>query len=180
MGNALGAGDALRARTAIIVCLVSSAACATVYLTILGWIRNWWGCIFTNQTKNIARVADGIPVIRMMEALDCIQAVEAGIMRGAGMQKFGAICNFTFYCVIGLPLAAAACLWKDYGSKGIFSALSIGVVLQIVAFTLRICLLYWDKLAVEISRREADRRLCEAATITAVAEREKLSESFVH
>eukprot|EP00727_Mastigamoeba_balamuthi_P010709 m51a1_g6260 hypothetical protein (469) ;mRNA; f:123911-125455 len=154
VGNSLGAGDARRARAAACVCLAGAAAALGACLPPLVACRCSWGRVFTTDAAVVGAVARGVPVVAAMEALDCVQTVESGVLRGAGLQRFGALCNVVFYYAVGLPLACVAALRLRWGAWGIFVAMSLGVLLQALTFTAKLCALDWERVAEEVARRE--------------------------
>ena len=60
-----------------------------------------------------------------------VQGTFAGIIRGSGRQKIGAIMNFVFYYLIGLPVGISLALLTDLGATGMWTGLSIAVFLTV-------------------------------------------------
>ena len=56
-----------------------------------------------------------------------MQGTFAGIMRGSGRQKIGAIMYFVYYYLIGLPIRISLALLTDLGATGMWTALCVAV-----------------------------------------------------
>ena len=63
------------------------------------------------------------------QLFDGIQTVATGALRGAGDTRTPMICHFTAYWVIGLPLGAWLCFARNWGAFGIWSGLSLALIL---------------------------------------------------
>jgi len=60
---------------------------------------------------------------------DGIQTVATGALRGAGDTCTPMVCHFTAYWVIGLPLGVWLCFARNWGAFGIWSGLSLALIL---------------------------------------------------
>eukprot|EP00727_Mastigamoeba_balamuthi_P001511 m51a1_g11357 hypothetical protein (509) ;mRNA; r:10715-12731 len=158
VGNNLGAGAPRRARAAVAVCLLGSVACVAVMVSVLAGVARWWGLVFTSDRAVVAGVAAGIPALCAMEALDSVQAVLSGVMKGCGMQRMGAAVNFVVFYVVCLPLSAVVALRLRWGVAGIFWTMGLGVALQLVVFAARIWTMDWEALAKQVADRERKRK----------------------
>jgi multidrug resistance protein, MATE family len=63
------------------------------------------------------------------QLFDGIQTVATGALRGAGDTRTPMVCHFTAYWVIGLPLGAWLCFRRHWGAFGIWSGLSLALIL---------------------------------------------------
>ena len=63
------------------------------------------------------------------QLFDGLQTVATGALRGAGDTRTPMICHFTAYWIIGLPLGAWLCFRRDWGAFGIWSGLSLALIL---------------------------------------------------
>ena len=60
-----------------------------------------------------------------------LQGTFAGILRGCGRQKLGAIMNFVFYYMIGLPMGTSLAVLTDLGTTGMWIGLCVAVFLTV-------------------------------------------------
>ena len=63
------------------------------------------------------------------QLFDGLQTVATGALRGAGDTRTPMICHFTAYWIIGLPLGAWLCFRRNWGAFGIWSGLSLALIL---------------------------------------------------
>jgi multidrug resistance protein, MATE family len=63
------------------------------------------------------------------QLFDGIQTVATGALRGAGDTRTPMLCHFTAYWIIGLPLGAWLCFRRDWGAFGLWSGLSLALIL---------------------------------------------------
>jgi hypothetical protein len=81
-----------------------------------------------------------LPFLSVFVVLDGVQCVAAGICRGAGKQKIGAITSFVCYYFFGIPMAHFLCFTMDFNIKGLLMGISSGTLLQCLVF---VYLLSW-------------------------------------
>ena len=63
------------------------------------------------------------------QLFDGLQTVATGALRGAGDTRTAMLCHFTAYWVIGLPLGAWLCFRRGWGAFGLWSGLSLALIL---------------------------------------------------
>jgi len=63
------------------------------------------------------------------QLFDGIQTVATGALRGAGDTRTPMFCHFTAYWIIGLPLGAWLCFRRGWGAFGLWSGLSLALIL---------------------------------------------------
>jgi MATE family multidrug resistance protein len=63
------------------------------------------------------------------QLFDGIQTVATGALRGLGDTRTPMLCHFTAYWVIGLPLGAWLCFRRGWGAFGLWSGLSLALIL---------------------------------------------------
>lgn len=126
-----GAGDA--GNTAIFVGAVFMAAAGIALLVFPRWIA----LMYTPDEGVIRSTTLLLAAGAAFQLFDGIQTVATGALRGAGDTRTPMFCHFTAYWVIGLPLGAWLCFRRNWGAFGLWSGLSlalilIGIVLLIV------------------------------------------------
>jgi len=63
------------------------------------------------------------------QLFDGIQTVATGALRGAGDTRTPMLCHFTAYWIVGLPLGAWLCFQRGWGAFGLWSGLSLALIL---------------------------------------------------
>jgi multidrug resistance protein, MATE family len=63
------------------------------------------------------------------QLFDGLQTVATGALRGAGDTRTPMFCHFTAYWIIGLPLGAWLCFRRHWGAVGLWSGLSLALIL---------------------------------------------------
>jgi multidrug resistance protein, MATE family len=137
VGQALGRGDgpgAARAGwTAVgLGAAVMWAAAVTLLIAPRGIAR-----LFTPQPEVIAGAATLLRIAALFQLFDGLQVVTTGALRGAGDTRTPVLCHFAGYWLIGLPLGVWLCFWKGWGAPGLWTGLSVGLILIGIVLTLQ-------------------------------------------
>jgi MATE family multidrug resistance protein len=118
-----GAGDA--GGTAIFLG-AGFMTCASIALLIFPrWIARMYTPDVTVIHSTISLLAAGAA----FQLFDGIQTVATGALRGAGDTRTPMLCHLTAYWVIGLPLGAWLCFRRGWGAFGLWSGLSLALIL---------------------------------------------------
>ncbi|KAJ2727191.1 ethionine resistance protein [Coemansia sp. Benny D115] len=145
VGNLIGQARPRRARLS--AWLGISVATTVGLLTLLAalCVGNWWGLVYSDDPRIIARVALIMPACAVFQMFDAVNSVGSGVLRSLGKQDSGALINFTAYYVLGFPLG----LFLTYGRLhvgvlGLWCGICAGVALAVL---LQICICLatrWD------------------------------------
>ncbi|XP_037106029.1 multidrug and toxin extrusion protein 1-like [Syngnathus acus] len=171
VGNALGAGNSVQAKLSCkvsIICTSAVACCVGLSLTLS---RNVIGYIFTTDPDILKRTADVMVVFAVMHLADAIAGVSGGVFRGVGKQKVGAVSNLVGHYFIGFPIGVSLLFKTQLGVVGLWTGLTICVVLQAIFFVAYLCRLDWTKAANDVFRsrlKTLEMLDCEPDSITAV------------
>uniref|UniRef100_A0A3B4B5V3 Multidrug and toxin extrusion protein n=1 Tax=Periophthalmus magnuspinnatus TaxID=409849 RepID=A0A3B4B5V3_9GOBI len=136
VGSALGAGKIEQAKLSAKVPVV----CGSVMMAL----RHYIGYIFTTDKEVLARVS----VVMIVYIVASI-----GVIRGAGKQTFGAVCNFLGYYFIGLPVGASLMFAAKMGILGFWTGLCLSAFIQATIFITFLCKLDWQKASTEAQIR---------------------------
>nr|XP_046245420.1 multidrug and toxin extrusion protein 1 [Scatophagus argus] len=163
VGNALGAGDTEQAKLSAkltMFCAVSVSVCMSV---LIGGLKNHISYVFTDDEQIRERVADVIAFYAPFILLDAVSAASGGIIRGAGKQRIGAICNTLGFYGIGFPIGVPLMFVAKLGIKGLWTGLFTCVFLQSSFLIFYLIRLNWKKVTVEAQIRAG---VCGSSTDT--------------
>nr|XP_046264752.1 multidrug and toxin extrusion protein 1-like [Scatophagus argus] len=149
VGNALGAGNPELAKTSCKVSIICTFAVSCIVGIILGSSKDVIGYIFTTEEKIVKRVADAMFICGFFHPIDAIAGVIAGILRGTGKPKIGAICNLVGYYCIGVPVGLSLMFAAKMGIVGLWLGLLVCVTLQSTFFLIVLWRLNWRKTSEE-------------------------------
>ncbi|XP_069023599.1 multidrug and toxin extrusion protein 1-like [Embiotoca jacksoni] len=149
VGNALGAGNIEQAKLSSKVPIICASIIACFVGAIFALSRNFIGYIFTSEQDILQRVADVMLIFASMHVFDAIAGVTGGVLRGAGKQLMGALCNLVGYYFIGFPMGVSLMFAADMGIVGLWAGLSVCVLMQSIFFIIFVCKLDWKKVAAE-------------------------------
>ncbi|XP_061130864.1 multidrug and toxin extrusion protein 1-like [Syngnathus typhle] len=153
VGNALGAGNSVQAKLSCKVSIICTSAVACFVGLSLTLSRNVVGYIFTTDPNILKRTADVMVVFGVMHLADAIADVSGGVFRGVGKQKVGAVSNLVGHYFIGFPIGVSLLFKTQLGVVGLWTGLTICVVLQAIFFVTYLCRLDWRKAADDAQRR---------------------------
>jgi len=136
VGNALGRRDAKGAAcsgwTALALGLGVMSVAALSLLTVPHLIAR----LFTPQLEVIAAAITILRIAAFFQLFDGLQVVATGALRGAGDTRTPMLCHFAGYWLIGLPLGAELCFHRGLGAGGLWTGLSVGLILIGITLTL--------------------------------------------
>uniref|UniRef100_A0A3Q0S488 Solute carrier family 47 member 3 n=1 Tax=Amphilophus citrinellus TaxID=61819 RepID=A0A3Q0S488_AMPCI len=118
VGNALGAENIEQAKLSCKVPIICALIISCFVSTVFGTCRNVIGYIFTSEPDILQRVSDIMLIFAFLHLFDAIAGVTGGVLRGAGKQLFGALCNLVGYYFIGLPIGVSLMFAAKMGIAG--------------------------------------------------------------
>ncbi|XP_067165762.1 multidrug and toxin extrusion protein 2 isoform X2 [Apteryx mantelli] len=151
VGNALGSGDAVQAKTSCITALLCSGVFAVVVATLLGVLKDVVGYIFTSDKEIVTLVSKVMIIFAPFHLFDAAAATCGGVLRGAGKQKMGAIANAIGYYAVGLPIGISLMFAAQLGVLGLWVGMIVCISLQALSFSTFVMRIDWKKAAEEIT-----------------------------
>ncbi|XP_051241998.1 multidrug and toxin extrusion protein 1-like [Dicentrarchus labrax] len=148
VGNALGAGNIAQAKLSCKVPIMCAFIIACIVGASFAIARNVIGYIFTSEPEILQRVADVLIIFCFTHLADAIAGVAGGVLRGAGKQLIGALCNLVGFYFIGFPIGVSLMFAANMGIVGLWTGLTICVGVQSLFFLTYLWKLDW-KNAVE-------------------------------
>ena len=129
VGHAIGRGRPDSAGDAGYTAILLGAGFMTLAAVALLVFPRWIARMYTPDETVIRSTSLLLIAGAAFQLFDGIQTVATGALRGAGETRTPMICHFTAYWVIGLPLGAWLCFGRDWGALGIWSGLSLALIL---------------------------------------------------
>ena len=137
VGHAIGAGHPARARRAGLLAIALGAgfmaAMAILFLTIPRPILHIW----TFDPHVVALGAHILAIVAGFQIFDGIQTVSTGALRGLGETRFPMLMNLAGYWILGLPLGALLCFVWKWGLSGLWTGLTLALIVIAVWLCLR-------------------------------------------
>ena len=137
VGWAVGAGDTPAARRSGLVALGSGAAWMALSGVLLLLFPRTLARLMTDQAAVIATTTPLLLVAAVFQVSDGVQAVGAGVLRGAGDTRFTFLANMVGHWAIGLPAALALGVLRGGGVTGLWWGLCLGLSAVAAALLLR-------------------------------------------
>ena len=142
VGRAVGAGDMHAARRAAVAALVVGTgfmcASASAFLLVPGLFAR----LYTTDAAVLALAASLIPIAGVFQIADGLQAVAAGVLRGAADTRLPLVLNLVGFWMLGMPVSVYLAFRAGYGPQGLWWGLVVGLaavaVLLLVRMRLRL------------------------------------------
>uniref|UniRef100_A0A915EX64 Multidrug and toxin extrusion protein n=1 Tax=Echinococcus canadensis TaxID=519352 RepID=A0A915EX64_9CEST len=152
VGQFVGSNNSVGPKSTVFVGILTLVFVAIMNTIILLFGRYQIPRIFTGDVKIIAATAYGMPSVVAYQFFDCIVGVCSGVIRGVGMQRFGAIvCCVSMY-LIGGPLALCLLLLTDLVVPGFWWGLTVGMVIQVIFYITKCCRIDWVQMCRQAER----------------------------
>uniref|UniRef100_A0A665UDT1 Multidrug and toxin extrusion protein n=1 Tax=Echeneis naucrates TaxID=173247 RepID=A0A665UDT1_ECHNA len=140
VGNALGAGNIEQAKLSCKASII---------------------CTCKNKHRQTGITGKGLPervskvilIYGFLHLFDAIACVTGGVLRGAGKQMIGALCNLVGYYFIGFPIGVSLMFAVHMGIEGLWTGLTICVLMQTIFFITYIYKLDWNMAVKDALRR---------------------------
>uniref|UniRef100_A0A8C9G4B8 Multidrug and toxin extrusion protein n=1 Tax=Pavo cristatus TaxID=9049 RepID=A0A8C9G4B8_PAVCR len=153
VGNALGSGDVVQAKTSCITALLCAGVFAVVVATLLGTLKDVVGYIFTDDKEIVVLVSKVMIIFAPFHLFDAAAATCGGVLRGTGKQKLGAIANAVGYYAVGLPIGISLMFAAKMGVLGLWVGMIVCISLQSLSFSAFVMRMDWKKAAEEAQVR---------------------------
>ncbi|MEX1259007.1 MAG: MATE family efflux transporter [Gemmatimonadota bacterium] len=152
VGQGIGRGDAPGARRAagasLSLALAFMSAAALVFL----FFPEPLGRLFTGDPGVVAIVAVLLPIAGVFQISDGLQAVAAGVLRGAGDTRVPMLANILGFWLVGLPVSGFLGFGLGWGPAGLWWGLAAGLAAVAALLLLRVRVRFrrdLERLAVE-------------------------------
>jgi MATE family multidrug resistance protein len=137
VGWAVGARNTKGARRAGLIAFAGGAGIMSVS-ALLFWIcPGPLAHLLTDQQEVIAASVPLLAVCAVFQISDGVQAVGAGVLRGAGDTRFPFLANLVGHYCVGLPVAILLGLYLGHGVIGLWWGLCAGLTAVAIALLTR-------------------------------------------
>jgi multidrug resistance protein, MATE family len=139
VGHAIGRGDPVGARRAAGAGLLAGVAVSLCSAAIFLTIPHLLASLYVREAAVIALAATLIPIAGVFQLFDGVQAVLAGVLRGAADTRAAMIANILGFWAVGLPIGLALAFWRNMGPTGLWWGLVAGLaaVAAVLIFRVR-------------------------------------------
>jgi MATE family multidrug resistance protein len=137
VGNAIGARNAEGTRTAGYAAFIGGILVMGVSAAVFALVPAPLARLFTNQSAVIAASIPLMMVAAVFQLSDGVQAVGAGVLRGAGDTRYTFWANLLGHWAIGLPLALWLGFARGLGVVGLWWGLCVGLTVVAVLLFVR-------------------------------------------
>ncbi|KAI9029974.1 mate-domain-containing protein [Phycomyces nitens] len=144
VGNALGEGNAQKAKMASKMAMVFAVAFASINSFFFMATRKHFGYMFTSDPEVVALVASILPFCAFFQLADGLSGVCGGVIRGLGRQKVAAWINLFSYYVIALPIGAFLTFSIGWRLKGLWTGLSLALFIAALGEMVFLRVINWD------------------------------------
>lgn len=129
VGQAIGRKDPQGADDAGSTAIFLGAAFMTLMSVALLAVPRWIARAYTPDVAIIHSTVYLLYAGAAFQLFDGFQTVATGALRGLGDTRTPMFCHFTAYWIIGLPLGAWLCFRRGWGAFGLWSGLSLALIL---------------------------------------------------
>jgi multidrug resistance protein, MATE family len=127
VGLAVGARDQPRTRTAGFAAITGGTAFMLLGASIFAFAPRAVARLLTDQEAVIAAAVPILLVAAVFQLSDGLQAIGAGVLRGAGDTVFPLVANLVGHWLIGLPIALYLGFHRQMGIVGLWWGLCAGL-----------------------------------------------------
>uniref|UniRef100_A0A8C8C9Z7 Multidrug and toxin extrusion protein 1 n=1 Tax=Oncorhynchus tshawytscha TaxID=74940 RepID=A0A8C8C9Z7_ONCTS len=148
VGSALGAGDTEQAKLSAKLAMFCAGSVSVCLSVLVGILKDKISYVFTYDEQIRERVAQ---VMAFYAPFLLLYAASGSIIRGAGKQKVGAICNILGYYGVGFPIGVSLMFAAKLGIMGLWTGLFTCVFLQSSFLIVYLSRMNWKKATVEVN-----------------------------
>lgn len=138
VGYAVGRSDPAGARRAASISLVAGTAVMVVFAVLfLAW-PGVFARLCSNQADALKMAIVLIPLAGVFQVFDGVQAVAAGVLRGAGDTRTPVLVHLLGFWLLGIPLGWYLARRTELGPAGLWWGLVLGLGVAAVILLLRV------------------------------------------
>lgn len=154
IGNLLGAANIKGLRFALRMPYIISLIFGITEFILIMLVRKSFGYFFSDDEPVVRLTAHVLPIIALFQVLDLSNNGACGILRGAGKVHLVLYSNIVGYSCVGMSTAWYFCFKLGMGLFGLWTGLVTGSAALLVAQTVSILLIDFEKEAEIVSRQD--------------------------
>lgn len=140
VGHAVGSGDMPRARLSVQSCLAMTVAFMSLSAIVIFTFAHGLAALFIRDQAVVALAAQLLFIAGLFQIFDGIQVACVGSLRGLHDILVPTLINFGGYWMVGLPVSYLLAFHFQYGARGIWWGLLIGMFFVASLLLLRLAL----------------------------------------
>lgn len=137
VGHLVGAMDTPGARRSGLLAFVAGGTVMGSSALLFLLAPDWLAGTLTDKPEILVTAVPLLAVAAAFQVSDGLQAVGAGVLRGAGDTRFAFVANLAGHYLVGLPVALIASFVFDEGVRGLWYGLAAGLTAVAVALLIR-------------------------------------------
>lgn len=145
VSNELGAENPQQAKHAMMVTLKLCVLAALAVVLVLAFGHDIWAGFFSSSSVIIKEYASMTPFLMVSIAIDFVQAILSGVIRGAGWQHLAVAINLAGFYLVGIALAVLLGLKIKLYAKGLWIGLICGLSCQACGLLLLSLFTKWTR-----------------------------------
>ncbi|KAG9406294.1 hypothetical protein AC1031_002619 [Aphanomyces cochlioides] len=153
VGNALGSNRPKRAKIAACLATLLAGAVSLVTGLAVFFFRYAYPRVFTQDEAMIELAARVGVVVAGFQLVDGLNGAIQGVLRGCGLQNYGASINFVSYILFGLPVGYFFEFTVGWGLPGLWIGMTLGYTFAGVCGTAVLLKMDWQTLSNEAQAR---------------------------
>ncbi|KAI9086602.1 hypothetical protein K1719_031463 [Acacia pycnantha] len=153
VSNELGKGHPRAAKYSVYVTVSVSFMLGILFLVAILIARKYIALVFTSSKVVQEAVASLAYLLAITMVLNSVQPVISGVAVGAGWQTLVAYINVGCYYIFGLPLGYLLGYKANWGVKGLWGGMILGIVLQTLILLFVLYKTNWNKEALQSAER---------------------------
>jgi MATE family multidrug resistance protein len=138
VGQAVGAGDASRARRSAAAALGLGAGFMLLAAVVLVALPGPLARLFTREAPVVAVTVLLLPIAGVFQVFDGLQVVSIGVLRGVGDTRAPVVLNILGFWLLGLPVSVLLGFGLHAGAVGLWWGLVAGLVAVALSLLLRV------------------------------------------
>jgi MATE family multidrug resistance protein len=138
VGQAVGAGDASRARRAAVAAHALGAGFMLLAAVALVALPGPLARLFTREVPVVAVTVLLLPIAGVFQVFDGLQVVAIGVLRGVGDTRAPVVLNVLGFWLLGLPVSVWLGFGFGAGAPGLWWGLVVGLVAVALSLLARV------------------------------------------